>query len=211
VPFLFVVFLLLVGAMVVGGLSLAAIVWGVGSVAVALLRDAPWVLIVIGIWMLVAPRRRHRRSRDAASVAAARPVAAPQPVAAEPPAPVATARPKRELPIDVRVKVEQIRHKADLLLGYADRFPPFSHDLHVVRQTAADYLPRTVEAYLALPGEEDVQVGERGALDELKEQLSLLDAKLDEVAGNLQRQDLDRMLANRRFLEERFRAADDAA
>jgi hypothetical protein len=212
VPVLFFMFLIMVGVMVVGGLSLAAIVWGVGAVAVALLRDAPWVLILLGIWMLWAPRRRrHRRGRDVASapVAAARPVATPSPAPAS--APVATATPKRELPIDVRVKVEQIRHKADVLLGYADRFPPFSHDLHVVRQTAADYLPRTVEAYLALPGQDDPKVGERSALDELKEQLNLLDGKLDEVAGNLQQQDLDRMLANRRFLEERFRAADDAA
>lgn len=120
--------------------------------------------------------------------------------------------PRRELPIDVQVKVEQIRRKADMLLEYADRFPPFSQDLHIVRQTAADYLPRTVEAYLKVPGDQEPVIRDTGktALEELKEQLQLLDAKLDEIAEALQRQDLDRMLANRRFLEERFKLHEEA-
>ncbi len=55
----------------------------------------------------------------------------------------------------MQVMVEQITRKADVLQGYADRFPPMSQDLHIVRQTAADYLPRTVNAYLALPSDDD--------------------------------------------------------
>lgn len=133
----------------------------------------------------------------------------------EPAAPVPRpeAGPRRELPIDVRVKVEQIRHKADVLLGYADRFQPYSQDLHIVRQTAAEYLPRTVRAYLALPGDDDPVVGAGGktALQELREQLGLMDAKLDQITQALQRNDLDRMLANRRFLEERFDVRASAA
>ena len=39
---------------------------------------------------------------------------------------------------------------------------------------------------------------------ELKAQLDLLDSKLDDIAQDLQRQDADRLLANRRFLESRF-------
>jgi hypothetical protein len=106
--------------------------------------------------------------------------------------------------------VEQVRRKADMLLQYADRFPPFSQDLHIVRQTAADYLPRTVEAYLRLPGDDQPPIGPAGktALDELRDQLRLLDSKLDDIAQDLQQQDLDRMLANRRFLEERFSLRD---
>ncbi len=117
-----------------------------------------------------------------------------------------TTGPRRELPIDVQVKVERIRRKAEMLLGHADRFPPYSRDLHIVRQTAAEYLPRTVRAYLALPGDDDPVVAATGktALQELREQLQLLDAKLDDITQALQRNDLDRMAANRRFLEERF-------
>ncbi|MCC7370185.1 MAG: hypothetical protein IT306_17305 [Chloroflexi bacterium] len=135
------------------------------------------------------------------------------------PAPAGATAPRparRELPIDVQVKAEQIQRKADLLLGYADRFPPFSQSLHIVRQTATDYLPRTLEAYLALPGLDDPLVPSTGrtALTELRAQLHLLDAKLDDITLDLQQQDLDRMSANRRFLEERFghgeRPASDA-
>ena len=45
----------------------------------------------------------------------------------------------------------EIRRKVEVLLSYADRFPPFSKDLFLVRQTASEYLPRTINAYLALP------------------------------------------------------------
>ena len=121
--------------------------------------------------------------------------------------------PRRELPVDVQVKVEQIRHKADVLLGYADRFPPFSQDLYIVRQTAAEYLPRTVAAYLAVPGTNDpiVRATGRTALEELRAQLAMLDARLDAITQNLQQRDLDGLLANRRFLEERFGLDDDVA
>jgi hypothetical protein len=138
--------------------------------------------------------RKDRRAR--------RGKAEPAPVRTSPPPPM----PRRELPIDVQVKAEQIQRKADLLLGYADRFPPFSQSLHIVRQTAADYLPRTIEAYLALPGLSDpiVPTTGRTALTELRAQLQLLDVKLDDITLDLQQQDLDRMSANRRFLEERF-------
>ena len=118
-------------------------------------------------------------------------------------------RPRRqtELPIDVQVKVEQIRRKVDVLLGYADRFPPFSQDLYLVRQTASEYLPRTISAFLSLShesAEKPLSADAKTAHQELKAQLDLLDSKLDEIAQDLQRQDADRLLANRRFLEARF-------
>ena len=97
--------------------------------------------------------------------------------------------------------------KVEVLLGYADRFPPFSQDLYLVRQTASEYLPRTINAFLAMPLEtvdQPLAMTGRTARDELKAQLDLLDSKLDEIAQDLQRQDADRLLANRRFLESRF-------
>src|SRR6202011_942083 len=112
-----------------------------------------------------------------------------------------------ELPIDVQVKVEQIRRKVDVLLSYADRFPPFSQDLYLVRQTASDYLPRTINTYLSLPretAEKPLTPSGKTAHEELKAQLDLLDSKLDDIAQDLERQDTDRLLANRRFLEDRF-------
>jgi hypothetical protein len=173
----------------------------------------PLLLIGLGMWLLLRgegrqhqPRRRGsgermdkrgptRAERHEARAAVTH---APRPLRAEP---------QVELPIDVQVKVEQIRRKVEVLLGYADRFPPFSQDLYLVRQTASDYLPRTINAYLALSRDavdKPLSSDGRTPRQELKAQLDLLDAKLDEIAQDLQRQDADRLLANRRFLEARF-------
>ncbi|HEY8695807.1 MAG TPA: hypothetical protein VIR57_24045 [Chloroflexota bacterium] len=110
------------------------------------------------------------------------------------------------LPLDVQVKVEQIRRKVEVLLQQRDRFPFGSEDLYIVRATRDDYLPRTLDAYLAVPParrERSMPSG-KTPVQELKEQLTLLDTKLDEVVEDLQRQNVDRLLANRHFLEHRF-------
>jgi hypothetical protein len=195
-------------------LSLAAGVLGlIGS-------GWPWILIAVGMWMFWHEDGRHRRAhrrhewgRGPRPVAEASTGRHPdrhdkrtaQPSQAAKP----ETRPLRqsELPIDVQVKVEQIRRKVDVLLSYASRFPPFSQDLYLVRQTATDYLPRTINAYLALPketAEKPMTAEGKTAHQELKAQLDLLDAKLDDIAQDLERQDTDRLLANRRFLEQRF-------
>ncbi len=191
----------------------------------------PWLLIGLGVFMFWhEDGRHHRHSRHqrrwakrhawqaveptsgpwaTTAVADQRPSApADPPPAKNEPTPIR----QQELPIDVKVKVEQIRHKVDVLLGYADRFPPFSQDLYLVRQTAADYLPRTLETYQAMP----LETAERPMADgrtphqELRAQLDLLDTKLDDITQDLQRQDTDRLLANRRFLEDRFGMRDGA-
>jgi hypothetical protein len=189
---------------------LVMLLLGAAALVIAVAREVPWLLILGGVWLLVRAQHgpAHRRAKSATRqhtnlgstrgpLQRVEQSARPQPAATR----------ARELPIDLQVKVEQIRRKADLLLGYADRFPPCSQDLHIVRQTAAEYLPATTAAYLALPGHDDPVIAASGktALQELSEQLQLLDSKLDDIAQDLQRQDLDRLLANRNFLENRFR------
>jgi uncharacterized protein (DUF58 family) len=164
----------------------------------------PLLLVGLGLWLLFknGSRSEPRRYRYDAAPPAPSPAPAPPPRSRRP-----TKGP--ELPIDLQVKVEQIRRKVDVLLGYADRFPPFSHELYLVRQTANDYLPRTISAYLSMSeanAERPVTADGKTARQELKAQLDLLDAKLDEIAQDLQRQDADRLLSNRRFLEARFKA-----
>ena len=185
----------------------------------------PWAFVAFVAWMLIGgmgrgsrPRRRSfdrwqprpmpmpRGPFSSQSQAKPEPRPEPPPTMTPKPAPVAP-KPTPELPIGVQIKVEQIRRKVEVLLTYASRFPPFSQDLFLVRQTASEYLPRTIDAYLALPeGEGDRVITANGktALQELKEQLDLLDGKLDEIAEDLQQRNVDHLLANRRFLEERF-------
>src|SRR5207249_5168791 len=102
----------------------------------------------------------------------------PPPRQAPPRTPESQSRPRRpdpsRLPLDVNVKVEQIRRKVEVLLRDAERFPYASPELYVVRATAKDYLPRTLDAYFALPPEarETARVADgKTALDELREQL----------------------------------------
>ena len=187
------------------GSLFAGLFWLVGS-------TWPWLLIALGAWLFWREdgrhRRRHARSTWISRVEDQSRAPAPQPqMRSEQKRSKQAQLKKGELPIDVQVKVEQIRRKVDVLLGYADRFPPFSQDLYLVRQTATDYLPRTLNSFLSLPPDavdRPLQEGGKTARQELQGQLDLLDSKLDEIAQDLQRQDADRLLANRRFLESRF-------
>jgi hypothetical protein len=204
-------------------LVIVAVVVTTAMLFALVIHAVPWLLIGLGIWLLVRALRgsdhRHQyrgRPGGRGRYRPGREYATPPRSREAPPAqsePRSEASPRHELPIDVQVKVEQIRRKADVLLGYADRFPPFSQDLYIVRQTAAEYLPQTINAYLGVPGAGEPLLGEVGktALDELKGQLDLLDSRLDDIAQDLQRQDLDRLIANRRFLEERFGLRDRPA
>ncbi len=171
----------------------------------------PWLVFGLLLWAVFAAGRPPRRERWGRPRWQPRPVAPARPTPRGPghptPPPATRLAPRPELPIDVQVKIEQIRRKAQALEGYAEHFPPFSKDLYLVRQTTNEYLPRTVEAYLALPpvgADRVLPASGKTALQELKDQLDLLDSKLNEIAEDLQRRDVDRLLANRRFLEERF-------
>ncbi len=207
---------------------LLVVVLSVGTLTAALFgalgSNWPWLLIGAGVWMFWHEdgRHRHRRRHQEAWGPRAMPTksrhdrkaeSTDKPEPQQQPVQISALR-KPELPIDMQVKVEQIRRKVEVLLSYADRFPPFSKDLYLVRQTASEYLPRTINAFLALPPQNtDRPVGTDGQTprQELKAQLDLLDTKLDEIAQDLQRQDVDRLLANRQFLEERFGRADASA
>jgi hypothetical protein len=201
-----------IAALVLAILALVAIPVIFVGLVIGLVGSLHWVAPLLLIWgflLLVkgGPRRRREWSRwdapERRPEAAERPSTEPVPIAARKP----KGNPWSRLPIDVQVKVKQIQRKTEMLLEYADSFPPFSHDLYLVRRTASEYLPRTIETYLSLSSrtrDGGLPTAGKTPLEELKEQLQLLDSKLDEIAEDLQRKDLDRLLSNRRFLEDRF-------
>lgn len=191
--------------------ALIVIVVGVATLAAlmaVLWHVWPLALIAVGIWLLVrnnAPYRRGHWRAPAAGPFVGAHQADSAPRASDPP-PVPDLQAEPRLPVEVQARVDHMRRKAESLLGQADRFPPFSHDLYIVRQTLAEYLPRTLDAYLSLPTEHvDPSPGgsAKPAVQELTEQLDLMESKLDEIAQDLERPNLDRLLANRRFLEDR--------
>lgn len=189
--------LFLLGSLVAGTLAVLGGAW-------------PIVVIALGVWMFLHQGHRAQtghRHRAQPTETQTEPIGPAEAWCEDRKRRRRDARQSHELPIELQVKVEQIRRKVDVLLGYADRFPPFSKELYLVRQTAADYLPRTIQSFLSLPvdqREAALASDGRTAYAELKAQLELLDARLDEIAQDLQRQDADRLLANRRFLESRF-------
>jgi hypothetical protein len=185
-----------------GGLKMIVFV-GLVLLAVFVLAGGvgQWLLFGLFLWGMFAimgPGRSRHRGRQ--RMRAAQPALPRQP----------RGRIDRvtagRLPVEIQVKAEQIQRKAEGLLEYADRFPTGSHDLYVVQKTVAEYLPNTLEAYVALPpGYAGVVLADgRTALQSLWDQLNLLERKLDEIGYDFHKQNLERLVANGRFLEERF-------
>jgi len=180
---------------------LFGIVIGLVAAAIALaVTIGPWVALGYGGYRLW--RRSERRRRDQVAWAAAQPWQPPPP-----PVPSPAADPADRLPPDERTQVGRIRRKAAVLLQQADRFPAGSRHLFVVQQMLDEYLPSTLDAYLGLPpgaAELPVAPDRRTGVQVLKAQLDILEAKLDEVATDLRQVNVDRLLANERFLEQHF-------
>lgn len=110
-------------------------------------------------------------------------------------------------PAEVLAKVQSIQQ---IILGILPRsgvLPPGSPELYVVERTATHYLPTALESYLNLPRAyatlHPVQDG-KTPKQLLMDQLTLLETKMSEVADDVHRNDTDRLLANGRFLEDRF-------
>ena len=171
------------------------------------------VALWFGLWVLFGSRRRRRRMQWAMArqqvkarppyplIPAPAPAQAPAIAAATP-----TRRPASQLPPDVEKKVDRIRRKSAVLAQHADRFPLGSKDLYVVQHTPTDYLPATINAFLEVPAwSVDTPTADgRTPLKMLHDQLDILEAKLDEIADQVRKQRVDRLLANERFLEENF-------
>jgi len=105
--------------------------------------------------------------------------------------------------IELRIRTE--------ILPRLDCLPLGAPELYLVERTVTDYLPTAVEAYLRLPrGYVSSQPASHGraAVDVLLEELDFLDAEMRQVAEVVHRTDMDRLLAHKRFLIDRFRRED---
>ena len=80
-------------------------------------------------------------------------------------------------------------------------------NVYLIRQTALSYLPDAFSTYLRMPrlmAERRAIADGRTPHDVLLEQLDLMDRRLADVADDMARHDTDKLLANGRFLAERF-------
>jgi hypothetical protein len=112
-----------------------------------------------------------------------------------------------KVPADVMARLLKIRHIILEILPRSGTLPPGSPEWFVIERTATSYLPRSLEGYLSLPRAyatlHPVRDG-KTAKQILIDQLTLLENKMTEVADDVHRNDADRLLANGRFLEDRF-------
>ena len=113
------------------------------------------------------------------------------------------------LPPEVLSRIQRIELTIRTeILPRLDCLPLGAPELYLVERTVTDYLPTAVEAYLRLPsGYVSSQPGSHGraALEVLLEELDFLDAEMRQVAEAVHRTDMDRLLAHKRFLIDRFR------
>jgi hypothetical protein len=186
-------------------IAVVGLMFGLVVAVIALaVSIAPWVGLGYAGYLLV---RRGRRQKWAVSGQPRQQPQAP-PIRAEAPKPIATAvDPAEKLPEQQRDQVWRIRRKAESLLQSADRFPAGSRNLYLVQRTVDEYLPSTLDTYLAMPAGAanwPVDAEGRTGLQVLQGQLDLLEAKLDETAHDLWQVNVRKLLANERFLEQHF-------
>lgn len=95
----------------------------------------------------------------------------------------------------------------EVLPALAKAGPGFDEGLFTVRETVLNYLPATLSHYAALPPvfrvTQPVQDG-KTPKQLLAEQLALLDAQMQQVVANVAASDAQALLANGRFLKQKF-------
>ena len=111
---------------------------------------------------------------------------------------------------DLYEKVQRIRASILATLQVEGSDDGADPNVYLIRQTALTYLPEAFSTYLRLPR----LVAERRAIadgrtphDVLLDQLDLMDRRLEDVADDIARHDSDKLLANGRFLAEKFRVS----
>jgi hypothetical protein len=101
----------------------------------------------------------------------------------------------------IRGAILQILKAEDASIGAGDP------NVYLIRQTALDYLPAALQAYLAVPriyAERRAVAGGRTPHDVLLDQLTLMDNRMQQVLEDVLRHDSDKLLAQGRFIAEKF-------
>ena len=115
------------------------------------------------------------------------------------------------VPSGIERKVKGIATTIRGILPRTGQLPPGSQELFILERTVTDYLPTSLESFMNLPRTYAALhplKGTKTAEQVLADQLDLLQQQMDEVADAAARSDADRLLAQGRFLEDRFGRSD---
>lgn len=114
---------------------------------------------------------------------------------------------KGKVPKEIFEKVEHIQAYIKDILPFIVDVNSADHNIYVIRQTALEYLPETLENYLNLPRAyaslHPIQNG-KTAKQVLVEQLGILEREMEEIAQDFHRNDSQKLLAHGRFLKDKF-------
>jgi hypothetical protein len=116
------------------------------------------------------------------------------------------------LPDDLAAKVVAIQTTILDILPRISGSSVDRRDLFALQRTVADYLPNTLNNYLTLPrAYADTRTVSDGktAKQLLGEQLDLIEEKMQEISEAVAKDDVSKLLAQGRFLEERFGQSSD--
>ena len=107
----------------------------------------------------------------------------------------------------VLVRVNNICALVEELLPRANQLDESSQEAHLLSKMTTDYLPNALIPYLSLPREyaEQVPLSDgRTAIQSLCTQLDVMYGQTYQIVHVLLRSDGDRLLANERFLQNKF-------
>jgi hypothetical protein len=112
-----------------------------------------------------------------------------------------------KVPKDILSKVESIKSSILEVLPQILDLSNSDYNVYLIKQTALDYLPEALSNYLNLPAAyatlHPVKDG-KTARQLLSEQLDLLDQEMKEVVQDVYSNDIARLTAHGRFLQDKF-------
>jgi hypothetical protein len=115
------------------------------------------------------------------------------------------------VPPEVIIRIQRIEVLTRTqVLPRLECLPLGSLDLYLVERTVREYLPRALDNYLLLSGSDSPLRASTAStpLQVLTEELELLERETRRIAGVVQRADMQRQLAHRRFLQDRLSGVD---
>jgi hypothetical protein len=119
---------------------------------------------------------------------------------------------RKRLPDELAAKVLAIQATILDVLPKVSQSTIDRRDLFALERTVTDYLPHTIDNYLKLPRSyadgHRVQGG-KTPKQLLADQLDLIEEKMREISDAVAKDDLNKLLAQGRFLEDRFGKTDD--
>jgi hypothetical protein len=125
-----------------------------------------------------------------------------------------TAGARSRLPDELAAKVAAIQATIVDLLPRMSASSIDPRDLFAVERTVSTYLPQTLDNYLTLPrayANSHAVDGAKTPRELLGEQLDLIEQKMQEISDAVAKDDVGKLLAQGRFLEERFGKSTDLA